>query len=462
MTPGFRFSATLLAASVLTGCAMLPGIGDLEREAAARPDATLRVLGPDGLLMGEHRQMIEERLKGMSATGLLARQLMIAEVATGAALVVGNATEILIDGPQAYAAIFAAIEAARDHVHIESFIFEELDFGRRLSDLLIAKQREGVEVSVLYDSVGSFATPAEFLERLRAAGIRACEFNPVNPFVARMWRLNHRDHRKIVVVDGRIGFTGGINFHGVYRTGSMPFGSRRAMPTLDEGWRDTHLAIHGPAVRELQELFVRSWAKQGCPALPERELFPPLAAAGDRVVAVVGASPDRMMSRTYFSLLSAISYAERSVYLTAAYFAPDENTIRALTGAAARGVDVRLLLPGFTDSWLAFHAGRSHYERLLAGGVRIYERRDALLHAKTAVVDGVWSSIGSSNVDWRSFTHNDEVIAVVFGEAFGAEMNELFFRDLAAADEVREEAWRGRGAVDRLAEWLSRRLEYWL
>jgi cardiolipin synthase len=319
-----------------------------------------------------------------------------------------------------------------------------------------------VEVSVLYDSVGSFATPAEFLERLRAAGIRACEFNPVNPFVARMWRLNHRDHRKIVVVDGRVGFTGGINFHGVYRTGSMPFGSRRDMPTLDEGWRDTHLAIRGPAVRELQQLFVRSWRKQHCPPLPERALFPPLPAAGDRVVAIIGASPDAMMNRTYFALLSAIRYAERSVYITAAYFAPDENTITALTGAAARGVDVRLLLPGFTDSWLAFHAGRSHYERLLAGGVRIYERRDALLHAKTAVVDGVWSSIGSSNVDWRSFTHNDEVAAAVLDAEFGAEMDATFFRDLAAADEVRIEAWRERGAGARFAEWFARRWEFWI
>lgn len=454
--------ASVLATLAVAGCASLPDIGDLERTAATRAGAPLRIVGPDGLLMDEHRAAIERRLKGGRGMGLVTRKLMIAEAATGAPLVVGNATEILIDGPEAYAAIFRAIETARDHVHIESFIFEELDFGRRLSDLLIAKQRAGVEVSVLYDSVGSLATPPEFLDRLRAAGIRACEFNPVNPFAARMWRLNHRDHRKIVVVDGLVGFTGGINFHGVYRTGSMPLGSRRAMPTLEEGWRDTHLAIRGPAVAELQRLFVRSWQKQHCPALPERDLFPPLAVAGDRVVSVVGASPDAMMNRTYFALLSAISYAEQSVYITAAYFAPDENTLMALTGAAARGVDVRLLLPGFTDSWLAFHAGRSHYERLLAAGVRIYERRDALLHAKTAVIDGVWSTVGSCNIDPRSFVHNNEVNAVFVGGEFARSMQKMFRVDLENSERIDPQEWKERPAADRMKEFLSSLVSYWL
>ena len=164
-----------------------------------------------------------------------------------------------------------------------------------------------------------------------------------------------------------------------------------------------------------------------------------------------------MLSRMYLTLLSAISYSRKSIYLTAAYFIPDPDTITVLTAAAARGVDVRLLLPGFTDSWLAFHGGRSHYDALLAGGVRIYEHRDALLHAKTAVIDGAWSTIGSSNIDWRSFCHNDEVNAIVLGESFGSEMTRIFHDDLAAAVEVTAVDWGQRGTADRLLEWLARR-----
>jgi cardiolipin synthase len=215
-------------------------------------------------------------------------------------------------------------------------------------------------------------------------------------------------------------------------------------------------------VAELQRLFLRSWAKQRCEPLPDRDHFPPLRAEGDRVVSVIGSSPDAMANRMYLTLVSALTRAERNIYLTAAYFAPDENTIAALAGAAARGVDVRLLLPGITDSWLALNAGRSHYAVLLASGVRIYERHDALLHAKTAVVDGVWSTIGSSNTDWRSFCQNDEVNVVVVGAAFGGEMTQLFFDDLTAATEVSRADWARRGGEARLGEWFARLWEHWL
>ena len=457
-----RIVAALLAGVALAGCASLPHLQDVEDAAAARPATPLRIVGPDGLLMPEYRAELERRLKGGSSDGLLGRQLEVMQAVTDGSLVAGNATTILVDGPQAYMAMLAAIEGARDHVHIESFIFEDLDFGQRLGDLLVAKQAAGVAISVLYDSFGSIATPRAFFDRLRGAGVHVCEFNPLNPLRATVaWRLNHRDHRKIVVVDGMAAFTGGINFHRVYRTGSAGL-LRRSMPTIDEGWRDTHLAIRGPAVSEFQRLFITSWDKQRCEPLPAREFFPPLGAEGDTVVSVIGSSPDSMENRMYLTLVSALTRAQRSIYLTTAYFAPDPNTIAALTGAAARGVDVRLLLPGITDSWLVLHAGRSHYATLLAGGVRIYERHDVLLHAKTAVIDGVWSTIGSSNTDWRSFGQNDEVNAVVLGEPFGVQMTRLFFDDLAAAREIEREAWEARGAQARLREWFARRWEHLL
>jgi cardiolipin synthase len=371
---------------------------------------------------------------------------------------VGNATRILLDGPAAYRAMFDAIAAARDHVHLESYIFEEIEFDRRLSELLARKAREGVQVRVIYDSFGSLDTPPAFLEGLAAQGVVLCEFNPVNPLRARLFALQHRDHRKIVVVDGRIAFTGGINFHSVYRSGSVPTSDPDLGETV-EGWRDTHLAIEGPAVAELQTMFLGTWEKQGCRDVPVRNHFPAVAARGDDIVSVIGSSPDGQLSTLYLTLVAAITYAETSVHLSAAYFVPDASTIQALKAAAARGVDVRLLLPAFTDSWLAFHAGRSYYDELLAAGVHIHEYRGGVMHAKTLVVDGVWSTIGSANVDWRSFVYNDEVSAVVVGRAFGDEMERIFANDLAKSAEVTRERWSARSASSRLSEATARWFE---
>lgn len=446
---------------------MLPRLEHAEHAARLPPTAARRVVGADGAMMGEYRMPIESSLTGMQDNSFLARHGKILETINGMPAQTGSASRILLDGPQAWEAMFAAMRAARDHIHIESFIFEDLDFGTRLSELLIERQKAGVTVRIVYDSVGSLGTPAALFDRLRAHGIAVCEFNPLNPLqvrAANRWRLNHRDHRKIVIVDGRVAFTGGINFHSVYRSGSSMQLSKK-MPSVEEGWRDTHVELRGKAVHELQTLFLRTWDKQACGEQPVRAFFPPLetlATPDTQQVAIVGSSPDGMLSRVYLLLAAAISYARESVWLTSAYFAPDANTVDALKAAAQRGVDVRLLLPGFTDSNVVFHAGRSHYDELLAAGVRIYERRDALLHAKTAVVDGVWSTIGSSNFDWRSFCHNDEVNALILGSAFGAQMRRIFEDDIALAHEITLDEWRRRGNGLKLREWLARRFDYFL
>lgn len=456
-------AALCLASMQLAACHMLPRLEEVER--ASVGGRAHAVVSADGSLMNEHRATIDAGLAAMGDDSFLARHGKILETLNGMPARAGNESRILIDGPQAWDAMFAALRSARDHIHIESFIFEDLDFGPRLSELLIERRKAGVSVRIIYDSVGSLATPAPLFEQLRAHGIALCEFNPVNPLRARLgWRLNHRDHRKIVIVDGRVAYTGGINFHSVYRSGSA-MQRRKMMPAVDEGWRDTHVELRGPAVHELQTLFLQTWDKQSCGEAPARAFFPALENHGTQTtqsVAIVGSSPDGMLSRMYLLLAAAITYARESVWLTAAYFAPDPNTIHALKAAAQRGVDVRLLLPGFTDSALAFHAGRSHYDELLLAGVRIFERRDALLHAKTAVVDGVWSTIGSSNVDWRSFCHNDEVNALFLGSNFGVQMRRVFEDDLAHAHEVTLNAWRQRGNGMRLREWLARRIDYYL
>jgi cardiolipin synthase len=457
--PGCPLAAAF-AAITLAGCAtMLPSLGDAERAAASRGPGSIEIVGADGALMGERRRMIDERLAAYrGASAGIERKLAITSAYTGAPLTVGNRTRILVDGPAAYRAIFDAIESARDHVHIESFIFEELDFDRRLSEILVRKARHGVDVRVIYDSVGSISTPSAFLRALDAGGVARCEYNPINPIRARLAFVHHRDHRKIVVVDGLVAFTGGINFHSVYRSGSGPMAARRP-GGVDEGWRDTHLRIEGPAVRELQALFLDTWKKQNCGDRPPRDHYPRAAESGEGIVSVVGSTPDGRLSPMYLTLITAITYAERNIFLTAAYFIPDPNTIMALKAAATRGVDVRLLLPGFTDSWLAFHAGRSHYDDLLSSGVRIFEYHGGLLHAKTAVVDGVWSTVGSSNVDWRSFCYNDEVNAIVVGRAFGSDLDAIFRADLGQATEITRDEWARRGPTARARESLARRFE---
>jgi cardiolipin synthase A/B len=447
-----------LVSLVLGGCASLPDLKNLRYGAGQRQHQE-KVATQWALSQRQARLAIEKLERG-GEVNLLRRHLAYIEAVNGPPLIAGNEARILIDGPATFDAMFMAIEKARDHINLETYIFDDGVIGARLSDLLIKKRSQGLEVNILYDSVGSIATPPEFFERLKASGIKICEFNPVNPLKGKGWRINNRDHRKILIVDGKTAFTGGINISGVYSAGS--FGSKRKKATLNKGWRDTHVQIEGPAASEFQRLFVSTWEKQCHSPLVQGNLFPKQSAKGDKVIRVIASSPDDGLNITYVTLLSAIAHAEKSVYLTMAYFVPDPQTIETLQAAARRGVDVKLILPGFSDFAAVFHAGRSHYSDLLKAGVKIYEHREAMLHAKTAVIDGVWSTIGSTNMDWRSFLHNDEVNGVVLGEQFANEMQRMFERDLADAAPIDLARWEVRSPMLKMKEWGARMWEYWL
>lgn len=240
------------------------------------------------------------------------------------------------------------------------------------------------------------------------------------------------------------------------------FGSRRSAPSKEEDWRDTHIRVRGPIVAEFQRLFIDAWGRQECNAVASARFFPRNQEAGRWTMRVVASDPENSKSEMCAALLSAIEQAERRVWLTYGYFVPDPTTIETLQAAAARGVDVRLVLPGFSDFWAPLYAGRAHYQGLLSAGVRIFERHDALLHAKTAVIDGVWSSVGSTNLDWRSFVHNYEADVIVLAEAFAREMENLFALDIKASHEITLEAWQRRGLVPRTREWAARAWEYLL
>jgi len=215
-------------------------------------------------------------------------------------------------------------------------------------------------------------------------------------------------------------------------------------------------------VAEFQKLFLDTWNKQKGPPLAEKNYFPALDKQGDDIVRAIGSASADPHSLIYLTLLSAIDNAEQRVYLTNAYFVPDPQLLKALTGAAQRGVDVKLVLPSHTDSWAVFHAGRSHYSKLLHAGVKIYERRGAVMHSKTASIDGVWSTIGSTNLDWRSFLHNDEINAAILGRDFSRQMDAMFARDLAESDAIDLERWEQRSLILRLKEGAARIAEYWL
>ncbi len=427
---------------------------------------TVAMEGVKGQLSRQQSNVILASLISRSEdTGVFERHLALEEKIAGSPLVIGNRTQLFRDGESTYAAMFKAIASAKDHINVETYIIEDDEIGRKFSDALIAKQAQGVQVAMIYDSVGSLQTPKEFFQRLRDSGIKTLEFNPVNPLQARKgWEVNQRDHRKLLIVDGQSAFLGGINISGVYSSGSS--GQRSAGKSPQDRkvpWRDTHLLVEGPVVADFQKMFLETWRKQKADPLPERIFFPPPVQRGKDVVrAIASSSDDEGGGQMYNTLVSAIGSAETSVYLTFAYFAPDERIVGALIAAVGRGVDVKIILPGSTDSALVFHAGRSYYSELLRAGVKIYERKDALLHAKTALIDGVWSTIGSTNLDWRSFLHNDEVNAVVLGIEFAAQMNAMFEKDLAASAEITRDAWHSRPLLARLKEKAARVWVYWL
>jgi cardiolipin synthase len=382
---------------------------------------------------------------------------------SSAPLTTGNRVSVLIDGPQTYSAIEAALRAARHHIHIETFIFGAGDVGQRFADLLAQKRRAGVEVQVLYDSLGSRETPRPFFDELRRQDIEVREFRPMNPVkTPELWNLHNRDHRKIIVVDGRLAFTGGINIDSTYASASTSRpGPERG---LKDGWRDTHVQIQGPAVRQLQVLFAQTWQRAGAHAEFDAsdKYFPMIAPAGDDLVTIVANDSESNDRSLYGTYLAAFAHSSRQLWITHAYFAPNEELLTAMIDAARRGVDVRLIVPSFTDSPIVLQATQATFTRLLQAGVRIYELKDALLHAKSVVVDGTVSIVGSANLDMRSFLHNDEVNAIVIGRETARRMEEVFMRDQQAARPVELDRWQRRSVWQRMKEFFVNLFSYWI
>ena len=284
----------------------------------------LQVDGTNGPLSAERSKAIIDRLKASGAeTNIFDVHMALEEAIAGSPLTAGNKVDLLQDGPTTYQSMMAAIEGARDNINLETYIFEDDDVGQRFAAALIAKQQQGVQVNVIRDSVGTMGTPEEFFTGLTEAGINLLEFNPVNPLTAKAgWEVNQRDHRKLLVVDGRTAFMGGINISSVYSGGSFSQRSK-VRPGGALPWRDTDLKIEGPVVGELQKLFMDTWARQNGPPLAPRDYFPAAEKKGNEVVRAIGSSPQEPYSLIYATLISALRSAETEILITNAYFVPD-------------------------------------------------------------------------------------------------------------------------------------------
>ncbi len=375
----------------------------------------------------------------------------------------GNAVELLAENERAFERVGEALRGARRTIWAESYIIKKDDTGQRFLDLLVEKARAGVDVRLLYDAVGSFTIDGKRLEALRAAGGRATAFLPMNPLRKR-WAVNLRNHRKLIVVDGEIGFTGGMNIGNEY-SGQFRRRVREMRRPDPDHFQDSHLRLAGPAVADLSQTFAEDWAFATDEELPLPPVPAPLDgrgeidlhdADGSAVTAIIPSGPDQEHNANGMVHFAGISSARRRIWIESAYFIPDQALLTALVSSALRGVDVRVLVPAFSDIGLVRAAARSYYPALVRGGVRVFEYQPAMMHSKTIVIDGRWGLVGSANMDIRSFRLNFELSALVMGRAFARTLEQRFEADMAQSVEITADLLRSQGYWARLRDGLAR------
>jgi cardiolipin synthase len=375
-----------------------------------------------------------------------------------------DSVQIFHDAPSTFDAIEEAILAAKHHVHVAYYIFDPRRSGTRFRDALIARAKAGVRVRVLVDDVGSSAIKRKFVKPMREAGVMFARFNEV-AFSRIRSRLDFRNHRKIVVCDGVVGFTGGVNISDDYLPavpGKKPAAdiirdARKEQKGHADPWRDTHVKITGDAVRWMQLTFLDDWYYTTGYAARDKEYFPAQTRTGQHLVQVVASGPDRDVEPIQKLYFAAIASSRDRVYVTTPYFVPDDAILTALTTAAMRGVDVRVLVPRRSDSLVVTAAARSYYDALLAAGVRVYEYQPTMIHSKTLVVDDFFAAVGTANMDNRSFRLNFEICAILYGLEHTEDLCQQFRKDLTLSKEVKAPArleipfrWRAAEAGARI------------
>ena len=360
---------------------------------------------------------------------------------TGAPLSDGNRIELLKNGKRFFPPMLAAIKAAKKTINLEFYIYWDGEIGRAFAEALAERARAGVHVKIILDAVGSATMSQSLIDFMRRNGVDMEWYHPIRWYT--LSRANHRTHRKLLIVDGEVGFSGGVGIADDW------LGDADAK----NHWRDTVARVEGPVVTQMQSAFMDNWVKSRGELLTGLDYFPQLEPRGHHTAQVIKSSPSEGSSTVKLMYVISIVSAQKSIYISNAYFVPDRDTIRALEGAVRRGVDVRVIVPGeYIDVPIVREAGRLAYDLLLRRGIRIFEYEPTMMHAKTMVVDGIWSTIGSSNFDDRSFRLNDEVNVNVYDEGIAKEMEAMFMEDLAHSTEISLKRWFKRSWMQKLKE----------
>lgn len=364
---------------------------------------------------------------------------------TRSPITINNRVRILQNGEATFTEMLTAIENAKGHIHIEYFIIKDSHIGRKFQQALIKKAEEGLEVRLIYDAVGSFRLKRSFLKPLKDAGVQVKVFLPVTlPLFGS--RLNYRNHRKILVVDGKVGFVGGINIGDEY------LGKNKKMGF----WRDTHLKIEGEAVYVLQGIFLADWHFVSNETIDDFKYFPPQGHCGEKIVQIASSGPDSYWASIHQAYFAAINSARERVYITTPYLVPDEGILLALKTAALRGVDVKILLPIKPDHRTVFWASKSHFIELLEAGVKIYQYAKGFVHGKVFIIDNNFVSIGTANLDIRSFKLNFEVNAFIYDKETNLKLARDFSDDLRVSNEVLLNEYRKRPITHKVKESVAR------
>ncbi|SEN53579.1 cardiolipin synthase [Peptostreptococcus russellii] len=358
-----------------------------------------------------------------------------------------NDVEIYKNGPEKFSRLIEDMENAKDHIHLEYFIIKDSCIAREIQELLIRKAKEGVDVKILYDDVACwrFKIHRDFLNELKAAGVKCAAFLPTKlPLLG--GQLNYRNHRKIAVIDGKIGYTGGLNIGDEYMGLNKKFGY----------WRDSHIRIYGAGVHMLQMIFLIDWYLTTNEIISDKEYMPDLPHCGEVALQVVGTGPDSQWEDIHYAFFSAISQAKKRVYIETPYFIPDESILKAIKTAALSGVDVRIVFPQKIDHFIVNIASYSYFDEVLDAGARVFLYQKGFIHSKVVIVDDEMASIGSSNMDLRSFMLNFEVNTFIYEKKTIEIIADQFYKDQEDSKELLRENFRTRNVVVRLAESISR------
>lgn len=365
-------------------------------------------------------------------------------------LTANNSVKLLMNGEQKFPEVLQALKEAKHHIHIEYYIYENDEIGRTIENVLIEKAKQGVKVRFIYDDFGSNAIGKNLVRRLNENSVEAFPFLKIH-FIAFANRLNYRNHRKIIVIDGKTAFVGGINVSDKYINSP---GDKKLY------WRDTHLRIDGMGVHYLQYLFLCDWNFCANEKIQPHESFFPredtLSACGDKVVQMVASGPDSDTPTILYSTLQAISLAKKEILITSPYFIPGESLLDALIIASLSGISVKLLVPGISDSTLVNTAAKSYYNDLLAAGVEIYLYQKGFVHSKTMVTDEKIAIVGTANMDYRSFDLNFEVNAIVYDSEIAVQLRDAFYEDIQHAEKIDFDTWSTRPKMRQLIEKITR------